>query len=207
MNGLTDPQDAWLADGQVCAMCAFDIAGFTRPGRDGDEELQSQLRHILYGIVREAFTASGAGWEQCVQQDRGDGLLVVLPPGIAPHVIIHPLPERLRHLIRRYNRFATRAAQMQVRAALNIGPVYRDENGYSGSDLNLVCRMLDAPPLRRLLAETGTALGVMVSDRVYDTIVARHPSLTGSASFRSVRTRVKRTRIDAWMYAPGTPMP
>jgi hypothetical protein len=205
VTGLPGEPGTWTADGQVCAMCAFDIAGFTRPGRD--EEVQSHLRHTLYNLVREAFTGSGIPWDTCPQQDRGDGPLVIIPPGIAPHVIIFPLPERIRLLIRRYNRFAIPTARLQVRAALNIGPVYRDEHGYSGEDINLVCRMLDARPLRRVLTDTGTELALMVSDRVHDTIVLRHPSLADPAYFRPVKTRVKRTRIDAWIYAPPAPAP
>jgi hypothetical protein len=186
-------------------MFAADIAGFTRPDRD--EEIQSHLRLALYWTIREAFTGSGIPWEDCLYQDRGDGPLVILPPAIPPHVIITPFPERLSHLIRRHNRCATQPARMQVRAALSIGPVYRDEHGYSGEDINLLCRMLDAPPLKRLLAGTGTELALMVSARVYDTIVLRHPSLADPASFQPVRTRVKGTRIDAWIQAPGSPPP
>jgi len=184
-------------------MFATDIADFTR--QDRDEETQSYLRHVLYGILREAFTACGIAWGDCVQQDCGDGALVILPPGMSPHTIIAPFPERLRHLIGRYNRFATPPARLQIRAALNIGPVYRDENGYSGEDINLLCRMLDARPLRRLLIDKDTDLALMISARVHDTIVLRHPTLADPASFRRVRTRVKRTRIDAWIHEPDSP--
>jgi len=184
-------------------MFAADIADFTR--QDRDEETQSHLRHALYGAIREALTGSGIAWEECVQRDRGDGALVILPPGMSPHLIIAPFPERLRYLIGRYNRFATPPARLQVRAALNIGPVYRDENGYSGEDINLVCQMLDIQPLRRLLRNTDTDLALTISARVHDTIVLRHPRLADPASFRRVRTRVKRTRIDAWIHEPGSP--
>jgi hypothetical protein len=201
VTGLPGEPGAWSADGQVCTLCAVDIAGFTRPDRD--EETQSHLRHTLHAIVREGFSASGIPWGQCPQQDRGDGLLVILPPAIPPHMITGLFPERLRHLIGRHNRFAVAAARIQVRAALNIGPVYRDEQGYSGEDVNLLCRMLDSRPLRRQLADTGTELALMVSARVHDTVVMRHPSLVDPGAFKPVRTRVKWTRIDAWIYAPG----
>lgn len=203
MTGLSGASGTWSADGQACAMFVADIAGFTRPDRD--EEIQSHLRHALYGTIREAFAGSGISWGDCLYQDRGDGPLVILPPAIPPHVIITRLPERLRYLIRRSNRCASQPARMQVRAALNIGPVYCDEHGYSGEDVNLLCRMLDAPPLKRLLIDTDTELALMVSSRVYDTIVLRHPSMADPALFLPVRARVKRTRIDAWIYAPDNP--
>jgi hypothetical protein len=203
VTGLPAESGDWPSDGQASAMFAVDIAGFTHPDRD--EEIQAHLRHVLYGMVRESFAVSGITWGLCVQQDRGDGLLVIISPSVPPHLIIDRLPERLRHLIHRHNRLSVAAARFQVRAALNIGPVYRDENGYSGHDVNLVCRMLDSRPLRDQLTSTGTDLAFMVSARVYDTIVARHPSLADQQAFTHVRTKVKQTRIDAWICAPGNP--
>jgi len=203
--GLPGELATWPADGHICTMFAADIVGFTRPDRD--EDMQSQLRLALYSMIREAFTCSGVPWERCVQQDRGDGPLVIIPPGIPPHVIVDSLPERFRQLICRHNRYAMPPARMQVRAALNIGPVYRDEHGYSGQDINLLCRMLDARPLRRMLSDTGTELAVMVSAPVHDTIVVRRSSQADLAAFRQVKTRVKWTWIEAWIYAPGNPLP
>lgn len=194
----------WPPGGLVCAMCAFDIVGFTRPDRN--EEIQSQLRLDLYSMLREAFTGSGIPWDHCIQQDRGDGPLVIIPPAIPPQRIIAPLPERLSYLIGRHNRYALPAVQMQVRAALNLGLVHRDEHGYSGEEVNLLCRMLDADPLKRLLAGTGVGLAFMVSARVYDDIVVDHPSLTDLRPFRPVNTTVKWTQIDAWLYAPDAPV-
>lgn len=205
MTGLPGAPAPWTADGHVCAMFAADIAGFTRPDRD--EEIQIHLRHALYGMIREALNGSGIPWGQCPQQDRGDGPLIIIPPVIPPHAIISPFPQRLSQLIRRHNRLATPPARLQVRAAVNIGPVYHDEHGYAGEDINLLCRMLDARPLQREITGTGTELALIISAHVYDTVVLRHPSLVDQALFRPVRTRVKWTRIDAWIYAPGSPPP
>ncbi|HEX6521241.1 MAG TPA: hypothetical protein VF070_14720 [Streptosporangiaceae bacterium] len=195
----------WPTDGLACAMFGADIAGFTRPDRD--EEIQSQLRHALYGMIREACTGSGIPWQRCRLQDRGDGPLVIIPPGVSPHLIIDPFQERLRHLIRRHNRCAIPQARIQIRAAVNTGLVYRDEHGYSGQDINLLCRMLDSRPLRRMISRTGAELALMVSARVHETIVLRHPGQINPACFQAVRTRVKWTKIDAWVYAPGNPVP
>jgi hypothetical protein len=40
------------ASGQVCAMLAFDIVGFTRPDRD--EETRIHIHKVLYEILRES---------------------------------------------------------------------------------------------------------------------------------------------------------
>jgi hypothetical protein len=189
------------ASGQVCAMLAVDIAGFTRPDRDS--EICLYLRRSLYQILRDAFAGSGLPWEQCHHEDRGDGVLVILPAHIPGYPLIDPLPERLRALIRRHNRVSREPAQMQLRAAVNIGPVDRDDHGLVGDDLNLLFRMLDARPLRKALADTGAELALVTSTYVHDSLVVQHPSLVDPALFRPLNARVKRTRIRAWLYVPG----
>jgi len=189
------------AGGQVCTLLAFDIHGFTRPDRD--EAIRIHLHKALYDVLRDAFEGSGLPWSRCHREDRGDGALVILPPGIPAQPVIDPFPERLRGLIRRHNRVACDAAQMQLRAAAQIGPVYRDAYGMISDDLNLLFRMLDARPLRRALTDTGAELALAVSRYVHDSLVIRHPSLVDPAQFRPLEARVKRTRIHAWIYVPG----
>ena len=190
----------WMS-GQVCAMLAVDIAEFTRADRD--DEVQLHLRISLYGILREALGGSGMPWDQCQHEDRGDGVVVIVPPGLPAQPIIDSLPERLSGLIRRHNRFSYESVRMQVRVAANIGPVYGDEHGFSGDDLTLLCRMLDAQPLRRALSESGSEVALIISDYVYDKLVLRRQSLAGPRSFRRVRTQVKRIPVHAWMYLPA----
>ena len=192
----------WIS-GQVCAMLAVDIAEFTRADRD--DEVQLQLRISFYGILREALGGSGMPWDQCQHEDRGDGVVVIVPPGLPAQPIIDSLPERLSGLIRRHNRFSYESVRMQLRVAANIGPVYGDEHGFSGDDLTLLGRMLDAQPLRRALSESGSEVALIISDYVYDKLVLRRQSLAGPRSFRPVRTQVKRIPVHAWMYlhAPG----
>ena len=182
-------------------MLAVDIAEFTRADRD--DEVQLHLRISLYGILREALGGSGMPWDQCQHEDRGDGVVVIVPPGLPAQPIIDSLPERLSGLIRRHNRFSYESVRMQVRVAANIGPVYGDEYGFSGDDLTLLCRMLDAQPLRRALSESGSEVALIISDYVYDKLVLRRQSLAGPRSFRRVRTQVKRIPVHAWMYLPA----
>ena len=193
----------WIS-GQVCPMLAVDIAEFTRADRD--DEVQLQLRISFYGILREALGGSGMPWDQCQHEDRGDGVVVIVPPGLPAQPIIDSLPERLRCLIRRHNRFSYESVRMQLRVAANIGPVYGDEHGFSGDDVTLLCRMLDVQPLRRALSESGSEVALIISDYVYDKFVLRRQSLACPRSFRRVRSQVKRTPVHAWMYLPdGSP--
>jgi|SRR5580693_8395926 hypothetical protein len=186
--------------GQICPVFAVDIAGFTRPDRDDDIRLF--LREELYRILERAFDRSGVPWTSCFHEDRGDGVLVVVPPEFAANGIIDPLPERLRSLIRRHNHVTRDAAQMQLRAAAHLGPVDHDGYGFVGTDVDFLFRMLEARPLRDALTSTGADLVLIISDYVYRNIVSRHPSLVSPAAFRLVRFQVKYTKTAAWIYDP-----
>jgi len=191
------------ASGLVCAMLAFDIAGFTRPDRD--EETRMYIHKAFYWIAREAMQRSGVPWDRCHHEDRGDGALVIVPPDIPAHGIIYPLPERLRAVIRVYNRMSVPPARIQVRAAAHIGPVYRDDHGLIGDDINLLFRMLDAKPLHAALARSDAELALAISGYMHDSLVRRHPALAGQTQFRRMNTQVKGTKVNAWMHLPGTP--
>jgi len=142
-------------------------------------------------------------WEQGQYEDRGDGVVVIFPPGVAAQPVVDSFPDRLICLLRRHNRFSCEPARMQLRVAVNVGPVYADGHGFSGDDVVYLCRMLDAQPLRRALAESGAELAFIISDYVYEKLVVRRHSLADLSSFRPVRTRVKRTPVHAWIYLPA----
>lgn len=191
------------ADVQVCTLFAVDIAGFTGTYRDDDIRLY--LHEVLYRILEKAFDGSGISWASCFHEDRGDGVLVVVPPAIACTCIIDPLPERLRGLIRRHNHVSCEAAGIQLRAAAHIGPVEHDGHGFVSSDINLLFRMLDARPLKRALTGSGSELALIVSDYVYRNVVCRYPSRVSPDAFQPIRFQVKYTRAPAWTYLPGAP--
>jgi hypothetical protein len=187
-------------DVQICTLFAVDIAGFTRPRRDDD--VRRYMHEQLYGILQKAFDGSDIPWAECHHEDRGDGALVVMPPGIGCQGLVDPLPERLRSLVRRHNHVSSDAAQMQLRAASHIGLVEHDGHGFVGSDVNLLFRMLEARPLKRALAASGADVALIVSDYVYQALVCRHPSLVGPETFEAVRFQLGKTRARAWSYLP-----
>jgi class 3 adenylate cyclase len=188
-------------DGQMCAVFAVDIVGFTRPDRD--DEIRRYLHEKLYEYLQIAFDRSGILWQDCFSEDRGDGALIVVPPGISFKGLIHPLPERLRSLIRRHNHVSCESAAIQLRAVAHIGPVEYDGHGFVGTDVNFAFRMLEARSVKRILADSGAELCLAVSDYVYRSLVCRYPSLVHPETFQSVRFQAKDTRGRAWTYLPG----
>jgi hypothetical protein len=206
-NGRPDAARLFLArtpvlraDGQMCAVFAVDIAGFTRPDRDDDIRLY--LHEKPYEYLQIAFDSSGIPWQHCFNEDRGDGALIVVPPGISVKGLIHPLPERLRGLIRRHNHVSRESAAIQLRAAAHIGPVDYDGHGFVGTDVNFAFRMLEARPVKRMLATSGAELCLAVSDYVYRSLVCRYPSLLHPDAFEMIRFQAKNTKARAWTYLP-----
>jgi hypothetical protein len=187
-------------NGRICSMFAVDITGYTRPDRDGDIRLH--LRKVIYELLQEAFGSSGLPWDGCDYSDRGDGGLIIVPSSLPAANLIGAVPGQLLGLIRRHNHVSADAAQIQLRAAVHIGPVYRDRQGVAGDDVTLVFRMLQARPLRRELADSGAELALMISPYVYETLFRPDPDLGNRGTFRPVRTCVKRMRIRAWLHVP-----
>jgi hypothetical protein len=189
-------------DGLLCGLFAVDIAGFNALRRDDD--IQMYVHESLYEMLQAAFDRSDVPWFSCIHEDRGDGVLVVVPPMIPLGGLVDPIPERLRGLVRRHNRVSCEAARIQLRVAAHIGPVRYDGHGFVGRDVTLLCRLLDARSLKRMVAQSGAEVSFITSSYVYENVIRRRPSLVDPALFQPLSVRVKETRTRAWAYVLGT---
>jgi hypothetical protein len=187
----------YSAEGHICGLFAVDIAGFS--DRRRDEHVQLYLRERLYQILERAFDGSGIPWQACYYEDRGDGVLVTVPPVIQVDSIADPLPERLCGLIRVHNRLSSEQARIQLRTAAHIGKVYRDAHGLAGDAVTYLCRLLEASSVKRLLAASGSELAFIASDYFYDTIVRRHPTLVDPAAFQPVTVDLRTDEAKGWV--------
>ena len=189
------------SDGQLCGLFAVDIAGFN--GWRRDDDIQVYVHTSLYEMLQAAFDRSDVPWFGCAHEDRGDGVLVIVPPMISMAGLVDPIPERLRSLVRRHNRVSCEEARIQLRVAAHIGPVHNDGHGFVGRDLTLLCRLLDARSLKRMLAQSGAEVAFITSGYVYENVIRRRPSLIDPALFQPLSVRVKETRTRAWAYILG----
>ena len=69
-----------------------------------------------------------------------------------------------------------------MRVALDVGPVVSDSHGVDGLAIIYAARLLDAPALRRHLAETGADLAFITSPFVYNTIIQPNPDMSTPAT-------------------------
>jgi CRP-like cAMP-binding protein len=199
LTGIASGRPAW--SGLNCSIFLADIAGFGGHRRNDTD--RRFIRASMYAIVQRAFEASGVPWLDCHREDRGDGVLVIVPPATPTRLLVDPLTEGLATALADHNGRSADAVRIQLRVALHVGPVVSDPEGVSGESIILAARMLDAPVLKRQLAAEAADLGLIVSTYVYDTVVKHARAYSDPAQYRQVRVRLKESRLNAWMCLRG----
>ncbi|MFE2496683.1 hypothetical protein ACFXKS_17905 [Streptomyces scopuliridis] len=187
------------------AVLAVDIE---RSAGRGDEALMD-IRGKLAEMLREAFLASGVDWEACLRHDLGDGLRVTAPAGTRKTALVHPLVRELALRLRTHNRGAAPRRMIRLRIALHAGDVHLAPNGeVAGSPLEVLARLLDAPPARTALAEAPETVpaSLLLSRHFYDETVRNGYHGVYPEDFRKVTFTVKEHTADAWLHLPGWPM-
>ncbi len=193
------PAGPW--NGQNCTIVFIDIANFgasTRYDRD-----RRRIRAVLYQIAQSLFESPDREYDyHC--EDRGDGILLVVPPCVPTSSIVDRILDNLVTLLRRHNSTSEAATRIQMRVALNVGPVVSDAHGVDGLAIIHAARLLDAQALKRQLAETGADLGFITSPFVYDTIIRANPGHIDPTVYQQLKCRVKRQDLNAWVYIAQT---
>src|SRR5262249_9581709 len=126
------------------------------------------MRQILYVALGEAARFADLEYSTWHREDRGDGVLAIVPAGVPKSRILGPWVEGLHRALRAGNQPASGAAPVRLRAGIHAGEVHRDSYGVVGADVDIACRLADADIAKRILATTPAAqLIVVVSDTVY----------------------------------------
>ncbi|TDC76537.1 cyclic nucleotide-binding domain-containing protein [Actinomadura sp. 7K507] len=185
---------AW--NGQNCSILFTDIAAFG--GHQRGEQDRRFIRKVMYDALRDACESSGVPWADCHHEDRGDGVLIVVPPSTPTGLIVHPLLSHLAKGLGRHNHRASEAVRIQLRAALHVGPVVSDAEGVTGDAIIYTARLLEASGLKRRLAEEGAPVGFITSQFVYDAFLRHGSGDAGGTEYRRVDVQVKETRVSAW---------
>jgi CRP-like cAMP-binding protein len=197
--GTACPAGSW--NGQNCTIVLIDIANFgarTRNDRD-----RRSIRAALYQISQSLYDNPDRQ-HYYHREDRGDGILLVIPPHVPTSSIVNRILDNLVTLLHRYNSTATLATRIQMRVALHVGPVVSDAYGVDGRAIIHAARLLDAAALRRHLAETGADLGFITSPFVYDTIIQPNPGPVDPVVYQQLKCQVKKQAFNAWMYLTQT---
>jgi hypothetical protein len=190
------------ADGHY-AIFVVDVKEFsrftTRPA-------QIEARERVYRALETAFERSGVPWEKCPNEDRGDGVLVLIPGQLPKNPLAAPLPDELARALAERNAGLPERERVQLRVALHAGEVAADSHGYTGTAINLAFRLVNSAPLRGALDKSAGVVALAVSTWFYDEVV-QHNAAARPKSYRRVRVENKETRSDAWISRPDDSYP
>jgi CRP-like cAMP-binding protein len=180
-------------DGHLCMILRTDIVGYGARIRTAGDRVLIQQRSLA--MTRHAFVCAGLPWDRCHRRDQGDGQLLVIPATIPPRLVVGALAWLAAEL-KAYNRRVTAPVQIRLRASMHMGPVtINDDAGMSGEALMLSARLLEAPKLKRSMAETGAPLGAIASGHFYDNVIKD----LDVEEYQKIRCTVKETRVEGWM--------
>lgn len=186
------------------AIAVVDIEGF---GKRNDTA-QGALRRDLHAALAEALGAEGIDWSALDPKDTGDGAILRIPASVPKTAITRALSWKLHTALVRRCLAEVPVEELRLRVALHGGEVVQDEIGLYGTDLNTVSRLVDAQPLRDVLAAAARAhVAVIVSDAWYQGVVRHGHEGIAAGSFAPVRIDIKELRQTAWVTVPGLSKP
>ncbi|MDL4820826.1 hypothetical protein [Actinomadura opuntiae] len=172
-------------------LMAVDIQGYSK--RDTSEQLLAQRQ--LSDALDRAARGVGLDRSRWDKQVGGDGELATLPDGIDPAPVAGDFVIGLAGALREINRAALDAGarfRLRVRLALHHGTLTAGPFGPAGDAPIVVQRLLDAGPLRRLLADdAGRDLAYVVSDSLFEDVVRTGFCALRPDAFTAVKVTAK----------------
>jgi hypothetical protein len=183
--------------------CAYDVEKYSVRTNQGQLAVQERLTRV----IRTACATARLDPSEYRIQQQGDGGLLLLPTGgeVDEPLLIALLLRTVESELRAVNDGAAAGERIRLRVALHEGVVYDGANGYAGDAVIEVCRMCEAAPVKRALAEAPLADFVLVaSDGLYRGVL-RHGEhgLPSAAEFAAVSLTLKEFSANCWLHVPG----
>jgi hypothetical protein len=179
------------------------ILDIVKSGERTDPE-QTWLRENLYRITERALGA--AGIEPAGKEDRGDGILLLLPGNVSKPRLLGLFTDAIEAGLRSHaQQHRGTPRELRLRLALHAGEVARDSRGWVGSDLNAAFRMVDLPEMRNTLrAAPKAVLAVGVSDILHRAVIRHGYPGIDPQEYAPVRFSAKELRDETlWVRVPG----
>ncbi|GAA1269729.1 hypothetical protein GCM10009665_67730 [Kitasatospora nipponensis] len=168
--------------------------------------VQQRVQAKLDRALDHACERAGIRRPQCEQQDRGDGQLLLLPPGADEARVLPGLVLGLRDALHTMNRSPGTDGRIRIRAALAQGAVQRAPLGYVAWSVELASRLLDCAEIRAALAAAAASdMALVVAADLYaDAFATGAGGLPGTAFTQvTVSIPAKRFEAVAWVGTAG----
>jgi class 3 adenylate cyclase len=188
------------------AIVAVDIEGSTKH----TNSVRALLRNVLFQLLDEAFTIGEIGRKHREPfVDRGDGALCLVRPfdQVPKTLLLATFVPALADLLEKHARNLPDLA-FRLRVAVHAGEVHRDSRGPYGEDVDIACRLVDAPELKRRLRETTGPLALAVSQEIHRAVVRHgYPGIDRAAFTQAVHIKLGEERLRGWLYTPEARAP
>ena len=180
---------------------ALDVADYTQ--RTNPERVA--VREALYRVLDESLRAAGVERESRRVEDRGDGLLLLLPADVPKLRFLDRFLHFVAHLLGEHN--VGRADRLRLRAAIHAGEVVEAEWGVLGDALDETFGLLASPQLRTAQALGWTDLAVGVTGAFYREVVQAGAHGADPPGYRRVVIDFDGHSRPAWIFFPGPDPP
>jgi hypothetical protein len=166
---------------------------------------QERQRSFLRSAMSSALDY--VGMNDVEQNDRGDGVVLVVPP--PPERGVGGFVAYLAGELTREGRSRHDHDRLRVRVALHEGSLEWQEDGWTGSALVTALRLVDAEPLRQAMTAAPEApLALIASDEFHQKVVrADYFEELAPSAFRPVDVASKELPTRAWIWLPGEAHP
>lgn len=177
---------------------AVDVEGYTQ--RTNPERVV--VRETLYRALTDAFAEADVDGPL---QDRGDGVLALLPADAPKLRLADQLPGLLLRALAEHN--LGREDRLRLRVAFHAGEVVATSRGYVGSALDEIVQLLGSPQLRAAQQLADTDLTVGLTDSFYREVVQTGSHGAHPPGYRRVVIDFDGHTSPAWIYFPGPDPP
>ena len=178
------------------AILIVDVENFGDPNRTNTHQLT--IRDTVYRLLQQSFAKASISWAECVTEDRGDGVLILIPPTVPKSLLVEKLPTHLAEMLVQHNAGCPAQVRIRLRVALHAGEVHSDAHGHAGTSINRTFRLIQASASRTALRQSSGVVALVVSDWFYDEVVRHCPDAEPSC-FRKVHVTVKESKMTAWI--------
>jgi hypothetical protein len=169
-------------------LLAVDVEKYSARDARGQLRAQTDLRNIL------SLAAQNVGLDRSLwyEQVSGDGELAVLPEDVDVSLVVGDFTRQLETVLGEFNHARGEGRRLRLRVALHHGTLTPGPFGPAGDAPIVVSRLLNAKPLRRVLADQQHRdVALIVSQTLYQDVVRTGFCSLDPQDFRPVRVNAK----------------
>ncbi|HET9139010.1 hypothetical protein [Actinophytocola sp.] len=175
------------------------MSNFTDPARTAADH--AEMHKGMYQVLSKAFAESAIPWRSCERHDRGDGVLILIPPSVPKIRLVDRLPNRLVAGLHRFNDLHSVKTAIQLRVALHAGDVRTTRHGADSPAINFAARIVDAAAAKSALRGSAGVVAYIASDSFYREVILQDPAAF-PAAYRRIPVEVKNLKAEAWLRLP-----